>query len=129
MRAYLLFAEAAARDPQNTSYRANRDALSPAAKLLTQASVESADIAKDVESAQNEAAHPEPPIQRISQSDWQNSPTGLPHVQANSGQLDFDLHANAKSLVEMVGARYGVRVLVDPEIDSAKPIHFEGAGR
>ncbi len=125
VRAYLLYAEAAARDPQNTSYRANRDALAPAAKLLTEASVEDASVTKDVRSAEEEAAHPEPPIERISRSDWQNSLAAVPHVKASSELLDFDLHTNAKSLVEQVATRYGVHVLEDPDLDSGKPIHFE----
>ena len=40
VRAYLLFAEASARDPKNESYRVNRDGLRPLAKLLSKAGLE-----------------------------------------------------------------------------------------
>ena len=127
VRAYLLFAEAAARDPRNPTYRSNRDALAAAAKLLTEAHVQAADIADDIHTAEKEAANPEPPIERIAKADWQSGQQLLPvpHVQANSSLQSFDLHANAKSLVEQVAQRYGVRVLVDAAVESDQPIHFE----
>lgn len=127
VRAYLLFAEAAARDPQNTSYRSNRDALAAAAKLLTEAHVETTDITNDVHTAEKEAANPEPPIERITKADWQTGQAILPvpHVQANSSLQSFDMHANAKSLVEQVALKYGVHVFVDAAVDSNQPIHFE----
>ncbi|MBV8866888.1 MAG: hypothetical protein JO210_15945 [Acidobacteriaceae bacterium] len=124
VRAYLLYAEAAARDPQNSTYRANRDALAPAAKLLSEAKIETANIADDVFSAQNEAAHPEPPIQRISPAEWQ-SLKPVPHVQADPAKHDFNVHADAKSLLEQVAGAYGVRAIIDADLKSDTPIHFE----
>ncbi len=52
VRAYLLYGEAASRDPQNTSYLENRNALASAAKLLTKAEVQTADITEDVKAAE-----------------------------------------------------------------------------
>ena len=124
VHAYLLYAEAAARDPQNLTYRVNRDALAPAAKLLSETKVETANIADDVFSAQNEAAHPEPPIERISQKEWQTLKP-VPHVQADPGEHDFDIRADAKSLLEQVAAVYGVRTVIDVDLKAAAPIHFE----
>ncbi len=124
VRAYLLYAEAAARDPQNSTYRANRDALAPAAKLLSEAKIENPNIADDVFSAQNEAAHPEPPIERISRAEWQTLKP-VPHVQADPAKHDFDIRADAKSLLEQVAAAYGVRALTDVDLKSGTPIHFE----
>ena len=130
MRAYLMFAEAAARDPQNPTYSANRDALAPAAKLLTQAKVESADITTDIHSAEQEAAHPEPPIERITLEEVQSAHplSSIPQVQADTNRHDFDLRANAKSLTEQVSAAYGIRALADVDVKADAPIHFELQG-
>ncbi len=124
VRAYLLYAQAAARDPQNSSYRANRDALASAAKLLSEAKIETPNIADDVFSAENEAAHPEPPIERISQTDWR-ALQPVPHVQADPAKHDFDIRANAKSLLEQVAIAYGVRAVTDVDLKSDPLIHFE----
>ncbi len=130
VRAYLLFAEAAARDPHNATYRANRDALAPAAKLLTQAKIQTADITSEVASAQSEAAHSEPPIERISSgsSDLLAPLAPLPHVQADPAKHDFDLRADTKSLVVQVAAAFGVEALADKDIEPGKQVHFELQG-
>ena len=127
VRAYLLYAEAAARDPKDPSYRVNRDALAPAAKLLTETKVETADIRDDVFSAENEAAHPVPPIERVTTTDWQ-SLKPIPQVRAQPGVRDFDLRGNAKSLIQQVTEAYGVRAVVDRDLTSGTPIHFELQG-
>ncbi len=130
VRAYLLFAEAAARDPRNSTYRANRDALAPAAQVLTKAKIETPDISKDIQAAENEAAHPQPPIELTSSNDWLDQPAlqPMPHVRANSSEHDFDLRAPASSLFEQVAAAYGIRALTDKDIRSNVPIHFELRG-
>ena len=131
VRAYLLLAEAAAREPQNPTYRANRDALAPAAKLLMQAKVEpAADISSDIQTAEEEAAHPEPPIQRLSPDEIEaaHALAPLPQVQARTGTQDFDLRADAKSLATQVSAAYGVHVLINADVKAESPIHFELQG-
>ncbi len=130
VRAFLLFSEASAKDPRNSSYRANRDALAPAAHILTQSHVENADISSDIFSAKNEAAHPQPPVELVSTPDWQSLPRlgPLPSVQPAPGTHDFDLRAPAKTLVEQVAAAYGIRALTDTGIQSGKPIRFELSG-
>ena len=127
VRAYLLYAEAAVRDPQNPSYRANRDALAPAAKLLTAAKVQSADIHSEVFSAENEAAHPEPPIQRISPSDWQYDRQLLPvpTVHAAPAPHSFNLNLAVKDLLPQIASAYGVTAVIDKDIPAGKPVHFE----
>ena len=132
VRAYMLFAEAAARDSRNPSYRANRDALAPAAKILTTAKIENPNISNDVLTAENEAKHPQPPIELTSSSDWQAKPPlqPIPQVRANSSEHDFDLRAPAPSLFNQVAAAYGVHAITDKDIQANVPIHFEmrGAG-
>ena len=129
VRAYMLFSEAAARDPRNSTYRTNRDALAPAAKLLTKADIETANIDTDVAAAEKETAQPEPPpIERIHEADWVNSLQPVPKVKASTAPHDFDLRANAKSLVEQVAAAYGVKAIVDSDVEPGKVIHFELQG-
>ncbi len=127
VRAYLLFGEAAARDPRNTTYRENRDALAPAAKLLTQAHIEHATIASEVATAKEEAAHPEPPIQRVSESEWSNL-APIPKVSPAAGTRDFDLRADARTLLEKVSAAYGVAAVIDRDLKSTTTIRFELQG-
>ena len=124
MRAYLLYGEAAVRDPRNPSYRSNRDALAPAAKLLTQADIENADVTKEVFSAQNEAANPVPPIERIGQSDWQSLQPPL-QVRANESIHDFDFTGDIKTLIQQVSAAYGLDPLLDHDLRPGTRLHFE----
>jgi general secretion pathway protein D len=130
VRAYLLFSEAAVRDPHNPSYRANRDALASLAKLITTAKIESADIASDVLTAENEAANPVPPIENVSARDWESQPAlkPIPHIQGNGTTQDFDLRIPAKALAVKVAETYGVHALVDRDLTSATPIRFNLQG-
>ncbi len=125
VRAYLLFAEAAARDPQNPTYRASRDALASSAELLSQAKIESANISADIKQAENAA--PEPPIQSISKKELERDETlqGLPRVRANSSLHSFDLRGSEKSMFQDVAAAYGIRALWDPDLQEQTNIQFQ----
>lgn len=127
VRAYLLYAEAFARDPQNASYRRNRDELQPAAMLLTKANVQTADISQDLAIAKAERDNPEPPIERTTLAEWQQDPhlQPVPQIPVNPAKADFDLHEPAKALIEQVATVYGVHVIIDSEVRSEEPIHFE----
>ena len=127
VRAYLLYAEAAARDPQNLSYRTNRDALKSAATLLTQAKVETPDITEDIQEAQNQPTDAGPPIERASLQDWHadNSLGPPPTIQANQSVHDFDLRGEARSVLHQVAAAYGVQSIEDKDLKPGAPIHFE----
>ncbi len=129
VRAYLLYAEAAARDPNNPTYRANRDSLSSAANLLTKGHVESADISADVAAAQNDAQAgvSEPPIERVSEKIWEQDDKlrPLPHLNTNGSVASFDLRGNEKSLFPQVATAYGIRATVDPQLQPGAPIAFQ----
>ena len=90
VRAYLLYAEAAARDPSNPTYRANRDSLAPAATLLTKAHIETAEVTADIRAAdrvaESERPGKPPPLDYLTDADWKQSPEldPLPHVHANA---------------------------------------------
>ena len=130
VRAYLLYAEAAARDPLNPTYRANRDSLAPAATLLTKAHIETADVAPEIQAAEREAASERPgtppPLDYLTDADWKQSPElePLPHVQANSAEASFDVRGDTRALFERVTAVFGVHALIDPELQPQKDLHF-----
>jgi type II secretory pathway component GspD/PulD (secretin) len=126
VRAYLLYAEAAARDPQNPTYRANRDALASVAKLLTKADIQNADISSDVKAAESAPESAEPPVELASRSEWTRGEDlqPLPRLLFSSGLASFDTRADERSLFEQVTKAYGIRVLFDPQLDSQPNLRF-----
>lgn len=136
VRAYLLYVEAASRDPRNPTYRANRDALAPAAKLLTKANVQDADVTADIKRASEEASdakgpETEPPIELARRSDWERSEqlAPLPKLMPNAAPGDFNLRADARTVFEQVTSVYGIHPVFDPDLDlKSTNIHFEIAG-
>jgi general secretion pathway protein D len=123
VRAYLLFAEASKLDPQNLSYRDNRTTLEATAKLLISAHLQNADIAKDIQAAEDAVAHPEPPIVPM-QTPGAEEPRSLPHVEAAAVRHNFDLHGDEIALFQQVAAVYGVRVLWDPRLTRQTNLSF-----
>lgn len=126
VRAYLLYAEAVARDPQNPSYRADRDALAPAAKLLAKADVQTADISADVDAAEKQSPGAEPPVEFATERDWERDPDlqPLPKLQPSASLATFDLQGDEKSLFEHVAAAYGIRPIFDPDLDLHPRLRF-----
>src|SRR5205823_92311 len=128
VRAYLLYGEAAARDPQNPSYRANRDALAPAAKLLTRAKIQTADadVVAEIVAAEKERAGTEPPVEFATQRDWEQDEKlqPLPQLKPSSSLATFNIRGDEKSLFEQVVAPYGIRAVFDPELDAHPNIRF-----
>ena len=131
VRAYLLYGEAATRDPQNSSFRANRDALASAAKLLMKADIQTADVAEDVKAAERNRSTEQPPIELASRRDWEADENlqPLPRIEANVSTHDFDMRADEKTLLEQVPAVYGVRGIWDPQLEPQQNIrfHIDGA--
>jgi general secretion pathway protein D len=128
VRAYLLFAEAAARDSRNPTYRADRDALAPIAKLLTKANVESANISADIKAAEQHANQPdsEPAIEAGSQKELERGETlqPLPHLQPKSSIADFDVRGDERTLFTQVAETYGIRAIFDPDLRPEIDIRF-----
>ncbi|MGA8028514.1 MAG: type II and III secretion system protein [Bryobacteraceae bacterium] len=127
VRAYLLYAEAAARDPHNPSYRANRDALAPAAQLLTKANIESADVSADIKDVENEPSREGPPVEIASRQVWERDEhlQSLPHIQADSSLHDLDIRTNETSLFEQVAGAYGVRAIWDSQLQPEPSVHLQ----
>jgi general secretion pathway protein D len=119
VRAYLLYNEAARRDPTDPSYPASRDALAPTANLLMKTQLEEPVVAADIVAAEKEAAeaeaaaHPAPP----GTIELQRSLQSFPHVQPKNVLLDFDIKGDEIALIQQVASAYGVRAAWDPQLD------------
>ena len=126
VRAYLLYAAAAARDPQNASYRANRDALQPAAKLLSKASIQTADVSKEVADMDQQPQSAEPPVELVKEADWEQDEKlqPIPKLQAIQATMDFDIRGDEKRLFEEVGKVFGVRPVFDPQLELHPTLRF-----
>ena len=117
VRAYLLFAEAAAREPRNPTYRADRDALASIAQLLTKAKVETANVSADIKAAEHAPDQPgsEPAIELGRRREMERAETlqPLPRLKPNSSVHDFDLRGDEKLLFQDVVTAYGIRAVWD----------------
>lgn len=119
VRAYLLYAEAAARDPKQGTYAMNRDGLAPLAKLLSTANVEqNVTIADDIRQAEQEQGpSPFEPLQEALEP-GAPSLAGLPHLEFEAGLHSFDLRGDSKTVLKQVALAYGVKILFDPEFET-----------
>lgn len=125
----MLFAEATALDPRNPTYRANRDALAPLAKLLSKTNVEdTVDIADDIRAAQSGSAEPDadPLLEGASKREAElPSLQPLPQLQVSGLLRSFDLHAvDEKVVLEQVASEYGVHAIWDVGLQSRPSINF-----
>ncbi len=127
MRAYLLYAEAAARDPRNAAYRDERDAMAPLMKLLTKAQVQAPDISRDIEAAEKAEPGTEAPVELASRAEWEREQKlqPIPQIEPNSSRHDFNIRGDEKALLQQVTSAYGVQALWDPELEPHPNIRFE----
>jgi hypothetical protein len=127
VRAYLLYNEAARRDPANSSYAASRDKLAPAANLLMQTQLGETVVADDIAAIEKEetaaelAANPPPP----GTEEVQRSLASFPHVQPKDVRLDFDLRGGEISLIQQVVSAYGLHVAWDPQLDAKSNLQLQ----
>jgi general secretion pathway protein D len=125
VRAYLLFAEAAARDPQNASYAVNRDAIAPLAKLLTKVDVQKQDISADIKEAESAppTAEEEQALSVIPAEDVRRERElqPPPHLQPSTALRDFDLRLDERAAITEVAKGYGINAMFDPQFDD-RPI-------
>ena len=127
VRAYLLYAEAAVRDPQKTEYRVSRDAIAPLAKLLTKAYVQPVDISSDIQAAEKAAPGTEPPVELASLGEWEREEKlqAPPGVEANQSRQDFNFRGDEKTLLQRVTSAYGIQALWDPQLEVHPNIRFQ----
>lgn len=125
VRAYLLYAEAAARDPNNENYRLNRDGLKPLANLLSKAGVEKEPTRDELLSGNFPEI--EEPLQSI---DWderqriqQLQPP--PTLTLPADKHSFHARANERDLFNTVAKAYGFKVVFDPLFDPQPRVAFD----
>ena len=127
VRAYLLYNEAARRDPSEPSYPASRDALAPTANLLMKTQLEEPVLAADIAAVEKEAAaaetaaHPPPP----GTLELQKSLASFPHVQPKDIKRDFDIKGGEISLIQQVVSAYGLRAAWDPQLDPKSDVQMQ----
>ncbi len=119
VKAYLLYAEAAAADPTNIDYWSRAQALRPAASLIDATPPQAPVFASDkidrtlfgsITNAElEEARQPLPP----------------PGLEAEPGRRDYDLQGDSKMLWEQVAATLHLKVLFDADYRPTRPFHFE----
>jgi general secretion pathway protein D len=112
VRAYMLYAEASAREPGNPTYRANRDALAPAASLLGKAEVQTLDNRQDLPPA---GVSTDPPVELASRREWEREGNfaQLPQVVVPRDRATFELRGNEKDIFTQVAGRFNLSVIFD----------------
>ncbi len=119
VKAYLLYAEAAAADPTNIDYWSRAQALRPAASLVDASPPKLPDLASDkvdrtlfgnISDAElEEARKPLPP----------------PRLEAEPGRRDYDLRGDSQALWEQVAAALHLKVLFDADYKPTRAFRFE----
>ena len=130
VRAYMLFAEAASREPDNRHYTSNRDGLAPAAKLLAKMDVQNANVTEEINQVKEEESHrssAEPPVEMAHEATWEKEINlqPLPRLQPVEKTASFDLRGDERTLFRAVTSAYGLRVTFDTALDAHSNLHFE----
>ena len=125
-RAYLLYTEAAALEPNNHLYWSRSLALQTRAalesKVMPQAAA--ADAGADVEAAPEPD---EPALPAATAQDLAEAHKPLPPTKLNAKPIlkDYNLRANAKILFETVAHDYGLDCVFDGDYKPTQTIHFQ----
>jgi len=119
VKAYILYAEAAAADPTNIDYWDRAQALRPAASLIDPSPPKLPDLPSDkidrtlfgniTDAELEEAQKPLPPAE----------------LQAEPGRRDYDFQGDSKVLWEQVAAALHLKVLFDGDYKPTRVFHFE----
>ncbi|MBV8907039.1 MAG: VCBS repeat-containing protein, partial [Acidobacteriia bacterium] len=122
--AYLLYTQAAAKDPKNQDYWLRSQAVRPQASL---------------ETAPNTLPTPDHPegllpaplhFESITARDLADARKPLPptELKAQPGTKDFQLRDNARQLFETVAKAFGLDCVFDADFQAGNPIRFEITG-
>ncbi|PWU00257.1 MAG: hypothetical protein C5B51_25340 [Terriglobia bacterium] len=125
--AYLLYSEAAARDPKNVTYWLRSQAVKSRAALEAKPAPPPSAGAEQAEGGDLLAQQRfEPPTARdLADARKPLPPSGL---IAQFGRKDFDLRANAQSLFETVAKAFGLDCVFDSDYQAGNPIRFDVTG-
>jgi len=127
-RAYLLYSEAAALEPNNRLYWSRSLALQSRAAL--EAKVTPLAVTADAGDSIEAEGTPEPDapaLSAVTAQDLVEAHKPLPPTKLNADPSlkDFNLRANAKTLFETVAHAYGLDCVFDGDYKAAENIHFQ----
>ena len=122
VNAYLLYAEAAAADPNNLMYWQRAQALRPAASLL---SVSPPKLPDEIAPEQIDPSL----FGRITDQELEQARQPLPPVRlkAAPGRNDFDFSGDSKSLWEQLAAALHLKILFETQYQPTRPLRFQVA--
>jgi general secretion pathway protein D len=119
LRAYVLYAEAAAADPTNVDYWEKAQALRPMASLLKDSEHPPTEISADKIDRTLFGDIAEQDVEKA------RKPLPPPQLKVAPGPHDFDLRGDSKSLWEQVAAALHLAVLFDPQYQPTKTVRFQ----
>lgn len=126
VRAYLLYAEAAARDPHNESYRENRNALKPLADLLSKAGVQSVPNRAELLASVTPEDEQQPLEQLTAEEQQKQSELQPPpKLDVTASRRDFHLRGEEKKVFDTVTKAYGVGLVFDPQFQPQPNVQFD----
>src|SRR5581483_3108448 len=119
VRAYLLYAEAAAADPTNTDYWARAQRLRPAASLVDASPPKLPELSSDKIDRTL--------IGSITDEQLEQARALAPpaELDVQPGRRDYDFRGNSQALWEQLAAALHLKVLIDPEYRPTGPIRFQ----
>ncbi len=133
-RAYLLYSEAAALEPNNRLYWSRSLALQNRAALETKitSSALTAEAAEAPAGSAVPGAAPDPDPQAVAIATPSLEDLALAHkplpptkLNAQPGEKDFNLRGNAKNLFETVAHAYGLDCIFDGDYKAAETLRFQ----
>jgi len=132
VRAYLLYSEAAALEPNNHLYWSRSLALQTRAALESKvtpqvAPAEAGALSADSFKMDAGPEPDEPALDAPTAQDLAEARKPLPPTKLNAKPVlkDFDLRANAKSLFETVAHAYGLDCVFDGDYQATQTLHFQ----
>lgn len=119
VKAYVLYAEAAAADPTNLNYWSRAQALRPAASLMNPTPPTPPGLSKDKLDRTLFGS--------ISDAELEQARTLLPppRLQAIPGRLDYDLRGDSAAVWEQLAAILHLKVVFDPAYKSTPLFRFQ----
>ena len=121
-RAYLLYSEAAALEPDNPLYWSRSLALQSGAALESKVMPQAAETDEDAAPEPDEQALPAVTAQDLAEARKPLPPTKLSGVPILK---DFDLRADIKTVFETVAHAYGLDCVFDGDYHATQAIHFQ----
>lgn len=122
VKAYLLYAQAAAADPTNVGYWSKAQSLRPAASLVVPSPPKMEEFPSDKMDRTL--------FGKISPDDLEASRTALPppRLDVQPGQRDYDFRGDSRQLWEQVAAALKLKILFDGAYQPTRPFRFELTG-